>query len=331
MFPLQPITVEKIRHHVRQQFGVIREDTLHRNIRYFVATVGCFAFLLAPCYSQPVLAEDGKPRESLLLWPDGAPGALGNDEKDQPKITVHRPAAGTANGCSVIVCPGGGYGHLASSYEGHDVADWFNTFGVTGIVLRYRHAPEYHHPSPLLDVQRAIRTVRANSKQWNLDPGRIGVMGFSAGGHLTSTAGTHFDSGNPDASDPIDRLGCRPDFLILAYPVISMKQFSHGGSRRNLLGDNPDPKLVESLSNELQVTSQTPPSFLFHTHTDQAVPVENSVLFYLALRKARVPAELHVYERGRHGVGLGVKDPVLATWPGRLRDWMQVHEFLKTR
>jgi acetyl esterase/lipase len=271
-----------------------------------------------------------------LLWPEGAPGAHGTAEKDKPSITVHLPNASIANGCAVVICPGGGYQHLAMSYEGNDVAAWFNTFGVAGFVLKYRLAPDYHHPAPLLDVQRAIRLVREKADVWQIDPHRVGVMGFSAGGHLASTAATHFDAGKPDASDPVDRQGCRPDFTILAYPVITMTgKFGHGGSRKNLIGENPDEELAESLSNERQVTPQTPPTFLFHTSEDGAVPVENSIEFYRALRKAGVPAEMHIYEKGRHGIGLGKQDPKIAwalgTWPARLHDWMQLRELLGQR
>jgi len=276
--------------------------------------------------------KKGAQGEEIILWPNGAPGAVGTEDRDRPRITVHLPDPARANGCAVIVCPGGGYGHLASGYEGHEVADWFTRFGVAGIVLQYRLAPQYHHPSPLLDVQRAVRTVRSRSSEWHIDPARIGVMGFSAGGHLASTAGTHFDAGQSDAADPIDRASSRPDFMILAYPVISMTApCLHAGSRKNLVGDNPDPALLDNLSNEKQVTSETPPAFLFHTSADTAVPPENSVLFYLALREAGVPAEMHIYEQGPHGVGLGFKDHALGSWPGRMKDWLEVRGFLKSR
>jgi acetyl esterase/lipase len=275
-------------------------------------------------------------KQVLVLWPEGAPGAQGTADKDKPTLTAHLPVPAIANGCAVVICPGGGYQHLAMSYEGHDVAEWFNTFGVAGFVLKYRLAPDYHHPSPLLDAQRAIRLVREKAADWHVDPHRVGVMGFSAGGHLASTAATHFDAGKPDASDPIDHQSCRPDFAILAYPVITMTdKFGHGGSKKNLLGANPEKGLAESLSNEMQVTAQTPPTFLFHTAEDSAVPVENSVEFFLALRRAGVPAEMHVYEKGRHGLGLGTKDPKIAwalgTWPGRLHDWMQLRGLLALR
>jgi acetyl esterase/lipase len=229
----------------------------------------------------------------------------------------------------VIVCPGGGYVHLSMEKEGSDVAHWWNSLGVTAFVLKYRLGPKYRHPIELGDAQRAIRTVRARAAEWGVRPDRIGIMGFSAGGHLTSTAGTHFDSGKAEASDAIDRLSSRPDFLVLGYPVISFTDHAHQGSKRALLGDNPDAKLVENLSNELQVTAQTPPTFLFHTSNDGTVPVENSVMFYLALRKAGVPAEMHIYENGPHGVGLAPTDEALSSWPARLADWMRGRGLLR--
>jgi acetyl esterase/lipase len=215
-------------------------------------------------------------------------------------------------------------------HEGDQVAKWLNSLGVSAFVLKYRLGPKYHHPVELWDAQRAIRTVRFKAAEYRLSPDRIGIMGFSAGGHLASTAGTHFDAGDPDNADPINRVSSRPDFMILCYPVISFGEFTHQGSKRNLLGENPDPKLVESLSNETQVTARTPPTFLFHTTNDAAVPVENSVMFYAALRKAAVPAELHIYERGPHGVGLAATDEVLSTWPARLADWLRVRGLLNS-
>jgi acetyl esterase/lipase len=201
---------------------------------------------------------------------------------------------------------------------------------VAAFVLRYRLGPRYHHPIELGDAQRALRFVRFHAADYGIEGDKIGIWGFSAGGHLASTAGTHFDAGNASAADPIDRLSSRPDFMILAYPVISFTTpYTHRGSLRNLLGDNPDLKLVASLSNETQVTPETPPAFLFHTSTDSGVPPENSVLFYLALRKAGVPTEMHIYERGEHGVGLAPSDPVLSTWPSRLADWMKLHLWMK--
>ncbi|MGC9971599.1 MAG: alpha/beta hydrolase [Bryobacteraceae bacterium] len=262
--------------------------------------------------------------ETRLLWPGGAPGALGSDDADKPSITVYLVPQDKASGAAVVVCPGGGYGHLAMDHEGKQIAEWLNARGIAAFVLKYRLGPRYHHPIELGDAQRALRTVRAQAAEFRVAPDRIGIWGFSAGGHLASTLGTHFDAGDPNASDPTDRVSCRPDFMILAYPVVSLDgEYVHKGSRRNLLGDGPDPKLVELLSNEKQVTPQTPPAFLFHTDGDKTVPPENSVLFYLALREAGVPAEMHIYERGNHGVGLAQKDPILSTWPDRLADWLK--------
>jgi acetyl esterase/lipase len=264
-----------------------------------------------------------------LLWPDGAPGAVGTEAADKPSLTIYLPPSDKATGAAVVVCPGGGYQFLAADHEGRQPAEWLTAHGVAAFVLKYRIAPRYHHPAPLQDAQRAIRTVRARAKEWGVDPKRIGIWGFSAGGHLASTAGTHFDNGKPEAADPVERAGSRPDFLILCYPVITLEEpYTHKGSRDNLLGKNPDPKLLESLCNEKQVTSRTPPTFLFHTNADKAVVPENSAQFYLALRKAGVPAEMHIYEKGNHGVGLAPKDPILSSWPDRLADWLKVRGLL---
>ena len=275
------------------------------------------------------LAKADAPKVELL-WPDGAPGAKGAEAADKPTLTISLPPADKASGAAVVICPGGGYGFLAVDHEGKQIAEWLNQRGIAAFMLKYRIAPRYRHPAPLQDAQRALRTVRARAKEWNVDPKRIGTWGFSAGGHLASTAGTHFDDGRPDADEPIDRASCRPDFLILAYPVITMDaSFTHMGSRVNLIGKNPDPMLVENLSNEKQVTEKAPPTFLFHTNADTAVLPENSVQFYLALRKAKVPAELHIYEKGPHGVGLAPQDPVLSTWKDLLAAWMRQQNILK--
>jgi acetyl esterase/lipase len=275
-----------------------------------------------------ILAQPPAGPKPELLWPSGAPGALGSDDADQPTLTPYVIPAGRGTGAAVIVCPGGGYGALSMDKEGDQIARFLNSLGVTAFVLKYRLGPKYHHPIELGDAQRAIRTVRSKAEEYRLLPDRIGIMGFSAGGHLASTAGTHFDGGQASATDAIDRVSCRPDFLILCYPVISFLNYVHQGSKRNLLGESPDPKLVESLSNETQVTPQTPPTFLFHTNADTGVPPENSMLFYMALRKAGVPAEIHIYERGPHGVGLAQTDQALSTWPSRLADWLRVRGLL---
>lgn len=292
-------------------------------------TLACLLMLASLAAAQ---RPGAKPPESVLLWPNGAPGAAGQEDGDKPSVTPYLVPAGQGSGAAVVVCPGGGYGHLAMDHEGDQIARWLNSIGVHAFVLKYRLAPRYHHPAMITDVHRAIRFVRYNATKYRTLPDRIGVWGFSAGGHLASTAGTHIDAGNPGAADPIDRLSTRPDFMILSYPVISFTTpYVHKGSMRNLLGDNPDPKLVEQFSNELQVTRQTPPTFLFHTNGDTGVPAENSVLFYMALRKAGVPAEMHIYEKGPHGVGLAPLDLSLSTWPARLADWLRGRGMLNSK
>jgi acetyl esterase/lipase len=275
------------------------------------------------------------PHEVVLLWPDGAPGARGDDDGDKPSLTIYLPAAEKANGAAVVICPGGGYGHLAMDHEGHQIAEWLNSLGVVGFILKYRHSRSgagYGHPAPLQDAQRAIRMVRSRAKQWNIDPGRVGIIGFSAGGHLASSAGTHFNTRYSEARDTVDEFSCRPDFMILGYPVISFTEwFTHSGSRKNLLGQNPDPELVENLSNEKQVTSQTPPTFLVHADDDKGVPPENSISFYLALRKAEVPAEMHIYEKGGHGFGPGVGKGACSSWMPRCADWMKGRGLLERK
>jgi len=271
--------------------------------------------------SQPKPNLNAEP-DTILLWPNGAPGALGSDDGDRPTITVYR--ARQANGTGIVVAPGGGYANLAMNHEGRQVANLLNAMGVTAFVLKYRLGPRYRHPIELGDAQRAIRLVRARAQDFGVAADRIGMLGFSAGGHLTATAGTLFEAGKIDAADPIDRVSSRPDFLVLGYPVISFDPaISHGGSVRNLLGDTPDSKLIERLSADLQVTASTPPTFLFHTNADTGVVAENSVRFYLALRKAKVPAEMHIFENGPHGVGLALGDPALSAWPQLLAAWLR--------
>jgi len=284
-----------------------------------------------PYRSNPVDTAHGD-RESLLLWPAGAPGALGTAPEDRPKITIYRAPATSASGAAAVVCPGGSYVNLASDHEGKQVAEWLNSLGLSAFVLQYRVGPRYHHPVPLLDVQRALRLVRARAADLAIDPGRVGVVGFSAGGHLALTAGTHFDEGQAGAADPVDTMSARPDFLVLGYPVVSMSApFAHGGSRRNLLGESPDPNLAADLSNELRVTARTPPAFLFHTADDATVPVENSLVLAQGFHQAGVPVELHVFPKGHHGLGLAQADPVLSQWPRLCAVWLKTLGMLDRR
>lgn len=278
--------------------------------------------------------------QALPLWPNGAPGAKGTADVDVPTITLYLPDPAQATGAAVVVCPGGGYSHLAVNHEGKQVAEWLNSLGIAAAVLKYRLAPNYRHPAPLQDAQRAIRTVRARASEWGLDPNRVAILGFSAGGHLASTAATHFDNGNPNADDPIDRQSCRPDRAILVYPVIALAtEYAHAGSRRNLLGDDPPKDLVEHLSNERQVTKDSPPTFLAHTNEDSGVVPENSILFVLALRKAGVPVEFHLFEKGRHGLGLGggsaehkvPGDAAFKAWPKLCATWLERQGFLERK
>jgi acetyl esterase/lipase len=268
----------------------------------------------------------------VKLWPEGAPGAKGTEDKDQPFINVWAAAKDKANGAAFVVCPGGGYGGLAADHEGVQVAKWFNGLGVSAFVLHYRLGSQgYHFPTQLIDVQRAIRHVRANAQQYGIDPNRIGIIGFSAGGHLTSMAATMFDEKPEGATnDAVDQVSARPDVAAPTYPVISMiEDFGHKGSRKNLLGPNDNDELAKHVSTETRVTANTPPIFIFQTDEDTVVPAENAVAFYLACRKNKVPAELHIYRPGPHGVGLYLGDPVIGTWSGHLRDWLRNQGFLK--
>jgi acetyl esterase/lipase len=285
-----------------------------------VAALTLLAGAFAPLHAQALTGET----TVLPLYDGRVPGGLGSEEEDLPTLTVYLPPAGTATGAAVVIFPGGGYGHLATEKEGAVPARWLNGLGVAAFVVRYRLGPKYHHPAMLWDAQRAIRAVRARAGEWGVDPGRIGVLGFSAGGHLASTAATHFDAGAPGATDAVERVGSRPDFAILVYPVITMQEsHTHRRSRENLLGTDPSPELLRLLSNETQVTAETPPTFLVTTTDDASVPVENSLLFFQALRSAGVPAELHVFRTGRHGFGLAPDDPVLAAWLQLCEAWLR--------
>jgi len=246
----------------------------------------------------------------------------------KPDIAVFLPSKKNATGEAVVICPGGGYQILAYDWEGSDIARWFNSKGIAAFVLKYRlpvsKSNIIPHQSPLMDAQRAMRLVRYHSGKWNVDPGRIGIMGFSAGGHLASTLSTHFDEGDQTSRDPVEQLSCRPDFSILVYPVISFSEsVTHSGSRSALLGENPDPDLVNYYSNELQVTENTPPAILIHSNDDKGVPVENSLLYYKALRAHQIPSELHIYPFGGHGYSLAIGQGHLSTWPDRVNEWIK--------
>ena len=274
----------------------------------------------------------GEP-EKLPLWPEGAPLARGSADSDQPFLVVHPAPADTACGAAFVVCPGGGYGGLAADHEGTQIAAWFNRIGVTAFILHYRLGSKgYHYPVQLLDVQRAVRKVRSLADRYSIDPQRVGIIGFSAGGHLASMGATLFDE-KPEGgtADAVDALGARPDVAVLCYPVIALAEaHTHRGSRKNLLGPAAeDEALARRLSTDTRVTAATPPTFLFQTDEDKGVPAENAVAFYLACRRHGVPAEFHSFERGPHGVGLAAGDPVLSTWSGHLRDWLRDRGFLR--
>jgi acetyl esterase/lipase len=264
--------------------------------------------------------------ERLKLWNMRAPIGGGEFEKADAVIAVHRPEK--PNGAAAVICPGGGYGGLVTGAEGHGIAKWLNAHGITGVVLEYR-LPKGRSVVPLLDAQRAIRTVRANAKAWGVDPMKVGIIGFSAGGHLASTAGTHFDDGDPKSADPVEKLSCRPDFMILVYPVITMGEKTHGGSRTNLLGNKPDDKLVKLFSNETQVTEKTPPTFLAHPKDDTVVVPENSKAFYDALLAHKVPARYLELASGGHGIN-GYKGPMWDAWQTQslacLAEWKFIPE-----
>jgi len=291
----------------------------------------CLLAGLLTVFAIGALAQSGPTGETpIVLWTNGAPGALGKEAKDIPTLTPFFPAPDEATGAAMIVCPGGGYGGLAD-YEGADYARWLNDQGITAFVLKYRlGSAGYRHPVMLEDAARALRTVRFNAPRWKLDSKKIGIIGSSAGGHLASTLLTHFDAGNPTAADPIDRVCCRPDLGVLCYAVITMGPLTHRGSRENLLGPNPPQRLIDELSNERHVTPGTPPCFIFATDADTAVPVENSMEFAAALRKARVHFELHIYERGRHGLALGGRPynpEKWLPWTKECRRWLQEQGF----
>lgn len=256
--------------------------------------------------------------EVLSLWNGSAPIGDGTSEDVEVRLTLHRAAK--PNGTAVIICPGGGYGGLVTGGEGHGIAKWLNGHGVAGLVLEYR-LPKGRSYVPLLDAQRAIRMTRANAKAWNLDPKKIGIIGFSAGGHLASTAATHFDSGVAQSKDPVTRQSSRPDFAILVYPVVTMEKSTHGGSRRNLLGEKPSDELIELFSNEKQVTAETCPTYLAHALDDRVVVPANSQAFHDALKKHKVPTEYLKLPSGGHGLN-GYKGPMWDAWQKQSMQWL---------
>ncbi len=274
----------------------------------------------APSQAADFSAETAKaPQpEKVLLWGDAAPVGDGKFEKANTTITVFRPAK--PNGAAVVICPGGGYGGLVTGAEGSGIAQWLNAHNITGIVLEYR-LPNGRQWVPLLDAQRAICMTRAKAKAWEVDPKRIGIIGFSAGGHLASTAATHFDDGAANAQDSIEKMSSRPDFAILVYPVITMGEKGHGGSKQNLLGPGPTPENVTLFSNEKQVTAQTPPCFLAHALDDKAVPSDNSRMFYEALQKQKVPSQYLELPSGGHGLN-GYKGPMWDAWQSGSLKWL---------
>lgn len=281
---------------------------------FLVAAVAWLAFV--------ALAAAGAEQAPLRvsLWPERAPVGDGTFEQAVVPMTVYLPAKEKATRAAVVICPGGGYGGLVTGPEGHGIARWLNQHGIAGMVLEYR-LPRHRPFVPLADAQRAIRTARSRAAEWNLDPKRIGIIGFSAGGHLASTAGTHFDGGDPDAADPVARSSCRPDFVILVYPVVTMDASTHGGTKANLLGPNPKPDLVQLFSNEKQVTARTPPMYLAHAKDDTAVTADNSRRLYEALRAHHVAAEYLQLPRGGHGLN-GYKGPMWDAWQTGALEWL---------
>lgn len=265
----------------------------------------------------------------IRLWEGDAPNANGKEAIDIPTLTPFLAPKDKATGAAIVVLPGGGYRNLSDVKEGSAVAEYLNSIGISAFVLKYRLGPKYGQPNQLLDASRAMRMVRGRAAQWGIDANRIGILGFSAGGHLASTMATHFESGNPSATEELEKVSSRPDLQILIYPVITMGEFTHKGSKQNLLGDNPSEELIKKYSNELQITKETPAAFIVHGLDDKTVPVENSLQYVQSLRKNGVPFEFHLYEHGPHGFGLGGTDPILSTWKDRLTAWLVLRNFVK--
>jgi acetyl esterase/lipase len=288
----------------------------------------CSALLAVFVMASPAVAQLPATGTEIPLWTGPVPLATGTGAEDAPALTVYQPAPGSATGAAFIVLPGGGYRGRAA-HEGEPIARWLSSIGVTAFVARYRVSP-YRHPAPLTDALRAIRYVRAHASEWGLD-GRVGILGFSAGGHLASTAATQFAAGDANATDPVERASSRPDLAVLIYPVITFTEdaWVHKGSRTNLLGAEATAAQIAAMSSERRVTASTPPVFLLHTTADAAVPPENSLLFVQAMRKAGNEVELHLFEGGRHGFGLGEKEGPIGTWPLLAGLWLHKHDFAR--
>jgi acetyl esterase/lipase len=297
----------------------------------------CVTAFLSPLAAQNLILPlwEGDPPNyketgEVTIWDTSDIVRVRNVQK--PDIAVFLPSKKNSTGEAVVICPGGGYGILAYDWEGSDIARWLNSEGIAAFVLKYRlpgsKSNIVPHKSPLMDAQRAMRMVRAHSEKWNIDPEKVGIMGFSAGGHLASTLSTHFDAGDLSSNDPVEQESCRPNFSVLLYPVVSfVADFTHKGSGRNLIGDDPDPDLLRYYSNELQVDETTPPAILIHSDDDRAVPVENSIAYYEALRANGVPSELHIYPYGGHGYSLAIGQGHLSTWPDRVIEWIKyIHQ-----
>lgn len=261
---------------------------------------------------------------SILLWPDGAPLAKGSEPADRPTITPYLLEKSGRPAPCMLICPGGGYQSVSAS-EGEPIAAWLNGLGIAAVVLKYRVAP-YRHPCPLMDVTRAMRHIRHHAAEWNIDPERIGVIGFSSGGHVASTIGTHYDLGNPEAEDPIERHSSRPDLMVLCYPRITMIHYPHP-YHANLLGEDPTEELKAYLSNERHVTEETPPVFMWITGDDRNVHTGHLLLFASALTEHKVPYEMYVFESGGHGLGLARSHPTVGHWPELCGIWMKKHGF----
>lgn len=292
----------------------------------YIGAVACALFGLGLCGAEAAPADQPPARRALIDLRDGREyPAEDNRMPGESMLSIFLlPGGGRP---FVVVCPGGGYGMLAWDYEGEDLARWFNTLGMSAGVLRYRVSPN-RHPAPLEDAQRALRLVRDRAESWGVDGRRVGILGFSAGGHLACMAAVHGDPGNPGAGDPVDRQPSRPDFAVLIYPVVSMSEpWGHTGSRDNLTGGKSDEELLVFLSGEKQVTPNTPPMFLVHSYTDSVVPWRNSAELFLALKRNGIPAEMHLFDRGEHGYGMGLNDPVIGRWPDFLARWLDRQGF----